>query len=153
MIQNGDSLPKFSAKDQSGNEMNSDQLKGSWSVIFFYPKDFTPGCTAEVCSFRDQYEEFTEAGATVVGVSSDSEGSHASFAGKFQVPFQLLSDQDRKLRKLFGVPKTLGFMDGRTTYVFSPEGKLVHRFNSQLGFTKHVGEALAVIKKGASQIA
>jgi peroxiredoxin Q/BCP len=118
-------------------------------VLYFYPADNTAGCTAEACSFRDSYEDFTDAGAVVIGVSGDSLESHDKFATKHRLPFTLVSDRDGALRKAFGVKKSLGFIDGRVTYVIDPEGIVRKVFSSQVLATKHVGEALAAIRAGS----
>lgn len=115
-------------------------------VIYFYPKDDTPGCTIESCTFRDSYEEFKEAGAEVIGISSDSPQSHQQFASKYQLPFILLSDSQGKVRKLFDVPNVLFLLPGRVTYVIDKEGIVRHIFNSMMDFKAHVDEALKTIK-------
>lgn len=115
-------------------------------VLFFYPKDNTGGCTAEVCAFRDSYEVFTDAGATVVGISSDSVDSHAGFAGKHRLPFTLLSDGGGRVRAQFGVPRTLGLIDGRVTYVIDTDGIIRHQFRSQSNIGQHVTGALEVVR-------
>jgi peroxiredoxin Q/BCP len=120
-------------------------------VVFFYPKDETPGCTAEACSFRDSYDVFQEAGATVVGISGDSPSSHRKFADKHGFPFLLLSDEGGRVRAQFGVPKTLGLFAGRSTYVIDAEGVIRHAFHSQLQATKHVDEALEAVR-GLSRV-
>jgi peroxiredoxin Q/BCP len=144
----GDELPKFNLKDQEGNDFFShDYLGDSNLVIFFYPKDFTPGCTKEVCSFRDRYEEFKDLGANVIGISSDTEKSHQKFVKHYKLPFQLLSDSGGKVRRLFGVPKSfLGILPGRETYVFNKQGKVIMVFNSMNG-NAHMRKALAALKK------
>ena len=116
-------------------------------VLYFYPKDETPGCTAEACAFRDNYEDFVDAGAVVIGVSQDSEKSHKAFAEHHRLPFLLISDSDKALRKAYGVPNNLGFIPGRVTFVIDREGKIQHVFNSQINATKHVTEALEVLKR------
>jgi thioredoxin-dependent peroxiredoxin len=144
----GDILPNFKAKDTAGNEFDSQNYIGQKPlVIYFYPKDNTPGCTAQACSFRDQYEEFTDLGAEVIGISSDSERSHQTFSNRFKLPFILLSDANSKIRKAFGVPTALfGLLPGRVTYVADKTGKIVMIFDSMMA-TKHIPKALAAIKK------
>jgi thioredoxin-dependent peroxiredoxin len=114
-------------------------------VLFFYPKDNTAICTREACAFRDSYEKFVEAGATVVGVSSDSVQSHEQFAGKHRLPFLLASDADGALRRAFNVPKTLGLLPGRATYVIDRQGVIRHVFGAQLAAERHVRTALEAI--------
>lgn len=116
-------------------------------VLFFYPKDETPVCTKEACSFRDAYEDFVQAGAVVIGVSSDPAESHRAFAAGHRLPFVLLTDHDGSLRKAYGVPKTLGILPGRVTYVIDKEGVVRHIFSSQLSAERHVTEALNVVRQ------
>ncbi len=143
----GDDLPLFSLKDQDGNTFSSHDFLGTHNlVIFFYPKDFTPGCTKEVCSFRDKYEDFNDLGAKVIGISGDSEKSHQKFAKQYNLPFKLLSDKSNKVRKLFGVPKALlGILPGRETYVFNKQGKAIMVFNNMNG-NAHMKKALTTLK-------
>ncbi len=146
-IKIGDQIPAFSLPDQHGNTVSISDTPGRALVIYFYPKDDTPGCTKEACAFRDQYEDFTAQGAEVIGISNDSPASHLRFAQKHNLNFTLLSDQQRKVEKLFGVPRTaLGFITGRVTYVVAPNGKVVHFFNSLFQAEKHIREALKAIK-------
>ena len=107
-------------------------------VLYFYPKDNTSGCTAEACAFRDSYETFTDAGAEVIGVSSDSADKHAGFASKHRLPFTLLADQGGRVRKAYGVPAALGFLPGRVTYVIDRTGTVRHVFNSMTNIDGHV---------------
>ena len=111
-------------------------------VVYFYPKDDTPVCTAEACSFRDAYAAFTNFGAQVIGISSDAAASHASFAQRHGLPFPLASDSGGTLRKAFGVPKTLGLLPGRVTYVIDRAGIVRSVFNSMFDAQKHVDAAL-----------
>src|SRR6476659_5205996 len=128
----GDRVPSFTLPDQDGKAVSLEELLTSGClVLYFYPKDDTPGCTVEACSFRDQHQDLLEAGACVVGVSSDDVDSHRRFATKYGIPFRLLADKGGKLRKQFGVPKTLGLLDGRVTYVIDRQGVIRHIFNSQ----------------------
>ncbi len=147
----GDRVPDFSLLSQTGETVNSSDFIGKKPVvIYFYPKDDTPGCTAESCAFRDSYEVFTDAGAEVIGISADSPESHRQFAAKYNLPFTLLSDKDNKVRKLFGVPSTLFVLPGRVTYVVDKEGIVRHVFDSMLDFKAHVSESLNTIKSFAS---
>jgi peroxiredoxin Q/BCP len=148
-IKVGDRAPDFTLPDASGKDVSLAGLGGKPVVLYFYPKDDTPGCTKEACSFRDQYEDFRDAGAQVVGVSSDSTASHAKFAARHKLPFTLLSDAGGRVRKLYGVPATLGLLPGRVTFVIDAGGVVRHVFNSQLDATRHVSEALAVLRKGS----
>jgi len=116
-------------------------------VLYFYPKDNTSGCTAEACAFRDSHEVFTEAGAEVIGISSDSAERHAAFAGKHNLPFTLLSDQGGRVRKQYGVPAVLGLLPGRVTYVIDRQGTVRHVFNSMTNINQHVGDALEVVRQ------
>lgn len=143
----GDRAPDFTLPTQSGEQVRLHDLLGDRAlVLFFYPKDNTSGCTAEVCAFRDSYEVFKEAGAGVVGVSSDSVDSHAAFVGKHNLPFTLLSDKGGTVRRLYGVPATLGLLPGRVTYILDKQGVVRHMFSSQMAIGKHVSEALHVIE-------
>ncbi|AKE63526.1 Alkyl hydroperoxide reductase subunit C-like protein [Microcystis aeruginosa NIES-2549] len=146
-IKVGDQVPNFSLPSQTGETVNIGDLIGKKSlVIYFYPKDDTPGCTAESCAFRDSYEVFTDAGAEVIGISADSPQSHQQFAQKYNLPFTLLSDSDNQVRKLFGVPSTLFVLPGRVTYIIDKEGIVRHIFDSMLDFKAHVTESLNTIK-------
>ena len=127
----GQSIPQFKLKDQNGSIYNSNDLMGSPLVIFFYPKDFTPGCTAQACSFRDNMEVFMENGINVIGISSDSEKSHSNFASKYNLDYPILSDKGGRLKRKFGVKNTLmGLLPGRETFVFNKKGELVHKYSS-----------------------
>jgi len=142
-----DKLKPFTATDQNGDKFEVSKYLGKKPlVIYFYPKDFTPGCTKEACSFRDRYEDFQEYGAEVIGISGDTESSHKRFAKKYNLPFTLLSDKNGQLRKLFGVKKNLlGLIPGRETFIFDADGVLVLRFNS-LNAEPHIRKALKTLK-------
>ena len=134
--------PDFALPSQWGEMINlSDFLGHKPVVLFFYPKDDTPGCTKQARAFRDGYKEFGKLDAEVIGISSDSVESHNGFAEKHSLPFLLLSDEGGKVRKLYGVPSTFGLFPGRVTYVIDEEGVVRHVFASQLGVEKHVEEA------------
>ncbi len=144
----GDKAPDFDLSDAAGKRVRLGDFKGKKAVVlYFYPKDDTPGCTKEACSFRDSYESFKEAGAEVIGISSDSEASHQKFADKYKLPFTLVADAGGTVRKRYGVPATLGLLPGRVTFVVDRDGVVRHVFNSQLQATKHVDEALTVLKQ------
>ncbi|MEZ5198603.1 MAG: peroxiredoxin [Bacteroidales bacterium] len=145
----GSIIPDFTLKDQNGKDFKVFNFVGSYNlVIYFYPKDDTPGCTAEACAFRDQYEDFNDKGAMVIGISSDSPESHKRFAEKHNLSFTLLSDEDGKLRKQFGVPTDfLGLLPGRVTYVVDKSGAIRNIFNSQFNFKKHIKEALKILDR------
>jgi thioredoxin-dependent peroxiredoxin len=147
-IQVGDKAPDFTLPSQSGEQVRLYNRLGQRAVVlYFYPKDDTPGCTAEACAFRDSHEVFTDAGAEVIGVSSDSSDRHAAFAGRHDLPFTLLSDRGGRVRKIYGVPAVLGVVPGRVTYVIDREGTVRHVFNSMTNIGQHVGDALDTVKR------
>jgi peroxiredoxin Q/BCP len=144
----GDQAPDFHLPSAGGENVRLSDYRGkSEVVLYFYPKDGTPGCTTEACTFRDSYESFRDAGAEVIGVSSDSSESHRGFASKHRLPFVLLSDAGGSVRKQYGVPKTLGLIPGRTTYLIDRDGVVRHVFSSQFRPLKHVAETLEVLKR------
>ena len=143
----GDTAPGFTLNNQDNEAILVDELIGKVPmVIYFYPKNFTPGCTAQACSFRDQYQDFTDAGAKVFGISADSVESHKRFRTKHNLPFDTLSDANNKVRKKYGVKnELLGLLPGRETYVIDASGIIKMRFNSMMA-AKHIPKALSVIK-------
>jgi peroxiredoxin Q/BCP len=144
----GDQAPDFTLPDRTGKTVRLSEFRGRKAVIlYFYPKDDTPGCTKESCAFRDSYEAFQEAGAEVVGVSSDTAESHGRFAAKYRLPFTLLSDRGGEVRRRYGVPATLGLLPGRVTYVIDREGTVRHVFNSQFQPAQHIAEALEALRR------
>ena len=148
-IKLGSNVPIFELKDQNGELFKLEKVLGKKNlVIYFYPKDDSPGCTKEACSFRDQFEVFADADAIIIGISAQSEESHLKFAKKHRLNYTLLSDTGNKVRKLFGVPATLfGLIPGRVTYVVNKEGKIAYLFNSQIQAEKHVEEALHILQE------
>ena len=145
-IQPGDRAPQFAGTTQTGQQVRLSDYLGKQSVVlYFYPKDNTSGCTAEACAFRDSHEVFTEAGAEVIGVSSDSAERHAAFAGKHNLPFTLLSDSGGRVRKLYGVKKTLGIFPGRVTFVIDRAGVIRHIFSALSKPSQHIAEAFAAL--------
>jgi len=146
-VKEGDRAPDFTLPSLSGDPVSLESLLGKKIIVlYFYPKDDTPGCTAEACSFRDSYEVFQEAGAEVIGISSDSEKSHQQFANKYNLPFILLSDLGGVVRQFYGVPSTFGLLPGRVTYIIDKKGIVRHIFSSQFAPQMHVAEALKVLK-------
>jgi peroxiredoxin Q/BCP len=147
-VQVGDKAPFFKLPDQGGNTVSLKDLLGQKVIVlYFYPKDNTRVCTKEACSFRDSYQAFTDAGAEVIGVSSDDQSSHEKFVSEYHLPFKLLSDTHKKVRKLYGVPNSAGVIPGRVTYVIDKQGIVRLTFNSELDAEKHVSEAMRVIKE------
>ena len=143
----GSKAPDFTLPSQSGQMLSLNDFIGERPVVlFFYPKDDTPGCTKQACVFRDNYDVFKERDAEVIGISSDSVELHRGFAAKHDLPYTLLSDEDKKVRKLYGVPNTLGLFPGRVTYIIDREGIVRHVFSSQLGVEKHVEEAIKALQ-------
>ena len=148
----GSVAPGFTLPSQAGEMVSLEDFFGRKPVVlFFYPKDDSPGCTREVCVFRDNFEEFGMLDAEVIGISSDSVESHRSFAVKYDLSFTLLSDEAGNIRRLYGVPKTFGFFPGRVTYVIDKEGVVRHVFASQLSVQRHVQEALAALTSDVSK--
>ena len=143
----GDRIPHFELLNQHGELFNSETFLGVKPlVVYFYPKDETPGCTAEACSFRDHYEEFLELGAEVIGISSDAVKSHQKFATRHKLPFVLLSDSKKKVQRLFKLPKILfGLFTKRITFVIDKEG-LVSYVHSSLMPDTHIKKALQQLK-------
>ena len=143
----GSLAPNFTLPSQSGKVVSLRDFLGKKPVIlYFYPKDDTPGCTKEACAFRERYEDFRGLHAEVIGISSDSVESHRSFAAEHELPFTLLSDEGGKVRKLYGAFSTFGLFPSRVTYVLDEEGVVRHIFSSQLGVEKHVEEALEALR-------
>ena len=145
----GDKAPDFSLPSQMGDKLTLSEFIGKKNVVlYFYPKDETPGCIKEACTFRDSYEELANLGAEVLGVSGQSVESHKSFATHYGLPFVLLSDQDNAVRKLYGVPSSgLGLIPGRVTYIIDKQGIVRHIFNSQTQAPRHVAEAKRTLQE------
>jgi peroxiredoxin Q/BCP len=148
----GDKAPAFSLEDQSGETVKLSDLKGKTVVLYFYPKDDTPGCTREACAFRDEHSALKKAGAVVLGVSPDSGPSHAKFAGKYKLPFPLLADTDHAVSEKYGAwgEKTLygrKFMGiTRSTFLIDPSGK-VARVWPKVKVDGHVDQVLEAIRE------
>ena len=146
-LQIGDRIPFFVAKNSNGDSFEVKNYFGQSLVIYFYPKDDTPGCTIQACTFRDQYQDFKDLGAEVIGISSDTVQSHQKFINQYKLPFILLSDFDKKIRKLFGVPNDyLGLIPGRATYVADKNGIIQLIFDSTSAKI-HIQKALEILKR------
>lgn len=148
-IEIGNIIPEFTLKDQDGNQFDINSVIGKKNlVIYFYPKDDSPGCTKEACYFRDQFEVFNEADALIIGISGQSVESHKKFAEKYRLSYTLLSDEGNKIRKLFGVPTNFfGLLPGRVSYIVDKTGKVIYLFDSQINATQHVDKALEILKQ------
>ena len=149
----GSQAPDFELPCETGETIRlSDVLKERVAVLFFYPKDFTPGCTAESCAFRDRYEVFTDAGAEVMGISRDGVDKHRDFVAKHNLTFHALSDPEGRVHRLFRIKDTIPFLvPGRETFVIDRDGVIRHHFASQINATKHVDEALRVVRELQSE--
>ena len=146
-LKQGDALPDFSLKNQDDEIEHSQDWLGAPVVIYFYPGDYTPICTAQACSFRNQHDEFKHLNARVIGISKDSVKTHKRFSKQYKLPFSLLSDSKGEIAKLFGATKGLfGVLGGRITYVFDGEGVLKHIHNGDFNASKHIKEALKVLR-------
>lgn len=144
----GDKAPDFTLPSQMGDNVKLSEYFGKKNIVlYFYPKDETTGCTKEACAFRDSYEVFTRLDAEVLGVSGQSVQSHKSFVTHYGLPFLLLSDEDNKVRELYGVPATMGIIPGRVTYIIDKKGVVRYIFNSQYHPTQHVEEATKILEK------
>ena len=151
MIKKGDHCPIFEAINQHGDLFKIKDLIGKKNaVVFFYPKDFTPGCTKQVCSFRDHYDQFSELDCSVIGVSGDSTKSHMAFHNRYQLNYHLLSDEKNHIRKLFEVPSNLfGLIPGRVTYVINKNGVIIGSYNALVNSLGHIGFAIDCLKKNS----
>jgi thioredoxin-dependent peroxiredoxin len=139
--------PDFACQAHNGQQVRLADFRGrNVVVLYFYPMDGTPLCTKEACRFRDAFAEFTKLGAVVIGVSADSPERHRAFAASQALPFLLLSDQDGSLRKAYEVPKALGILPSRVTYVIDKAGVVGHVFSALFSGERHVTEALEVVR-------
>tara|TARA_Y100001968_G_C19408820_1_gene745200 strand:+ start:734 stop:1246 length:513 start_codon:yes stop_codon:yes gene_type:complete len=146
-IQIGDTAPEIDLTDQNGISRKTSQLKAKNLVIFFYPKDDTPVCTTEACSFRDQYKLIKQLNSEVWGISADDEVSHLNFSNKNKIPYPLLVDKGNILRNLFGVPKSLIFLPGRVTYILDKNRKVINIINNILDAQIHIDTSIRTLKQ------
>lgn len=149
MLKPSTKAPLFTLKDQDGNAFDLKSLIGQKIIVlFFYPKDNTPGCTAEVCSFRDNYAGFKAYNAEVIGISSDSQNSHQDFKNKHKLPYKLLSDPEQQVARLYGLKNSLlGLLKERTSFVIDKNGIIRHAYSSQFFPYKHIDEALKTVQQ------
>jgi peroxiredoxin Q/BCP len=140
----GAAAPTFKARAHDGTEIDLAALKGKPVVLYFYPKDETPGCTKEACAFRDAWNELSKTGVVLVGISTDSIESHQKFAEHHKLPFHLISDENGTIAKAYGVPNMAGFLQ-RQSFVIGPDGK-VKRIYRSVDVTKHASEILADVR-------
>jgi len=150
-IEVGDKIPSFTLKDENNIDFDITKIK-SPLIIYFYPKDETPGCIKEACKFRDEFESFVDLGIRVIGISADNSESHKKFKEKYKLPFTLLADTNNSVRKMFGVPKSMLFLPGRVTYVIDKKGIVKYIFNSQFGAEKHIENSLKYLRKNKTDI-
>lgn len=153
MLPIGATAPDFTLPTATSETFTLSQHRGRPVVLYFYPKDDTRACTAEACSFRDQYEDFQDLGAEVVGVSMDDVASHQRFALKNRLPFPLLADVGGTVRKLYEVPRLFGILplSGRVTYVIDGAGRIRYAFNSNAQPLKHVHDTLDLLRRLAAE--
>jgi len=145
-IKIGDNAPDFTLSDQDGTPVSLSDYRDTHNVVlFFYPKDFSPGCTKQACGFRDRYEDFIVLGAVVIGVSRDDVASHKRFLDAYLLPFTLLSDPTGSVRSLYGATKGFGLLPGRYTFLIDRAGVVRHIFTSETNMQKHIDEALRVL--------
>jgi peroxiredoxin Q/BCP len=143
----GDNVPFFTSVDSFGNNFEIRDYIGNPLVIYFYPKDYTPGCTTQACGFRDQYQDFKDLGAEIIGISSDNIESHTKFKDKYNLPFILLSDENKSIRKMFGVSRDyIGLIDGRTTFIVDKKGIIQFVFDS-ISAKNHIEKALKIVQE------
>tara|TARA_R110002049_G_scaffold181498_8_gene348967 strand:- start:673 stop:1131 length:459 start_codon:yes stop_codon:yes gene_type:complete len=143
----GDKAPEFELQDAYGKNHRLSDYKGKNVIVYFYPKNNTPGCTAEACSFRDQYEDFKAKGVEVIGISGDSVESHSGFSTKYKLPFVLLSDEGNKVRKSYGGTQFFGIIPSRITFVIDEQGKILFIFDGLFNAEEHVKRALQIIQE------
>lgn len=147
MLEVGQQAPAFSGRDQNGNEIRSEDLLAKGPVVlYFYPKDFTPGCTREACMFRDAFEDLQGHGATIVGVSADSGESHKRFAERYQLPFSLISDESRALARDYAIVRPLGLGARRVTFVIDRDKTIRGVFHHEISMSRHVTDVQSLLK-------
>jgi peroxiredoxin Q/BCP len=148
MLKIGEKAPLFSGKDQDGNEIKLDDYLGKKNIVlFFYPKDDSSVCTAEACSFRDNYDKFRNLDTEIIGVNQASVASHKNFAEKYRLTFPIINDEENKIRKLYKVPNKFFVLAGRVTYVIDKQGLIKHAINNMFDGEVHITETLKSLKE------
>jgi peroxiredoxin Q/BCP len=143
----GELAPDFTLADQRGELIELRRFRGRTVVLYFYPRDHTVVCTTQACEFRDTYEIFRQSDAEILGISSDSTASHATFADQHGLPFTLLSDPGGLVRARYGVPRLFGLLPGRVTYVIDKQGVVRHIVRSAFSTNRHIRDALHVARQ------
>lgn len=147
LLKVGQTAPDFTLPDQNNQPIRlAEVLQQGWAVLFFYPKDDSPICTAEACAFRGAFNEFRAAGAEILGISADSVESHARFAQKQQLPFRLLADPNRDVARQYGVPLTFGLIPSRVTFVVDQSHQIRMAYPAQFSAKGHMEKALQLIQ-------
>jgi peroxiredoxin len=147
MLKVGERAPEFEALATTGERVSLKALRGRWVVLYFYPKAFTPGCTAESRRFRDNYDELRQLGAEVVGVSVDEHGTQCDFASQQELKFPLIADEDKSISRAYGVLWPLISLDKRVTYIVDDAGLVRAVFHHELQVSKHLDGVLGFLKK------
>lgn len=145
-VQEGEPAPDFRAPSTSGSELGLSDFSGKWLVLYFYPKAFTPGCTAEACSLRDGYAAIIDSGAQILGVSVDTLDTQKKFKAEYHLPFDLLADESGVVTKTFGAEGMIGRMSRRVTFIISPEGKIARAIES-VKSAEHDAQVLAALRE------
>lgn len=146
MVDVGQKAPEIEGKDHNGNPLSLKALcERGPVVVYFYPKDFTPGCTREACMFRDAFADLTGTGASIVGISIDDDESHRRFAERYQLPYALVSDPDRAIATRYGITRIFGLGARRVTFVIDRGGIVRAKIHSELSMSRHVEDARAAI--------
>jgi len=154
----GQTAPNFTLNSQTNQPITLAAFRGQWVVVFFYPKDQTPGCTQQACQLRDKLtqwekqlpEQYPGTRVQVLGISGDSVASHQAFADKYKLTYPLLADEGNRVRTLWGVPKTMGMLPGRVTYLLDPQGMVRELFNSQMDIAGHIAAMDAALTQALS---
>ncbi|MEJ6754389.1 MAG: peroxiredoxin [Flavobacteriales bacterium] len=147
----GDIFPDFTLNDENGNEFNLERdFSKTYLVLYFYPRDETPGCTKQACYFKDFYEEFKTFDCEIIGISSDDKTSHEKFKSNYNLPFKLLSDQNSKLRKQLKLPKDFfGLSPGRVTFLININKEILYTHRSSLNMKSHINSVLKFLNKNS----
>jgi peroxiredoxin len=143
----GDWVPGFRAKTTEGRDLTSEELKGKFAVIYFFPKAFTPGCTRQTARFRDAYPDLKELGAEVIGVSVDDHETQCEFADKMQVAFPMVGDGNHEISRAFGVLRKWLKLDRRVTFVVDPQGVVRGVFEHEFQISRHLDDVLHLLEK------